>query len=220
MALYAIGPALIAKPRVQIMNQPMVAILVCAAIVGCDRHTSAPSQERLLRSPVADNAVQEAAAAPAPADAVQLKILDFAGLENLIASKRGQVVVVDAWSTACPPCVRDFPQFVALDRKYAAKGLACISLSFDYEGIGGPEEQSPRVLEFLRKKGATFDNVLSSDDSDSLYKKLGLASIPAVFVYDRTGKLRERLQDTATDSADKPLYDRVEILVAKLFGER
>jgi thiol-disulfide isomerase/thioredoxin len=197
------------------MKLRVVAILVCAAIVGCNRQEPPPKS-------AAENGPPSRYGSPYPAEnpAVQLKILDFAGLERLIAGKRGQVVVVDAWSTACPPCVRDFPQFVALDRKYAAKGLACISLSFDYEGTGRPEEQSPRVLEFLRKKGATFDNVLSSDDSDSLYKKLGLASIPAVFVYDRTGKLRERLQDTATDSADKPLYDRVEILVAKLFGER
>jgi thiol-disulfide isomerase/thioredoxin len=220
MAVYAIGPALIAIPWVQLMNQRMVAIFVCAAIVGCDQHASAPSQERLLHSAAADKPVQEAAPAPASPDAVQLKILDFAGLERLIASKRGQVVVVDAWSTACPPCMRDFPQLVALDRKYAAKGLACISLSFDYEGIGRPEEQSPRVLEFLRKKGATFDNVLSSEDPDAMYKKLDLASVPAVFVYDRKGKLRERLQEAAVDSGEKSLYDRVEILVAKLLAAR
>jgi len=116
--------------------------------------------------------------------------------------------------------MRDFPQLVALNRKYGGNGLACISLSFDYEGIGRPEEQSPRVLEFLRKNGATFDNVISSENADAMYKKLDLASVPAVFVYDRKGKLRERLQEAAVDSSEKPLYDRVEILVAKLLAAR
>ena len=171
------------------MHKLLLAILGCAAIAGCGR--------------------------PEPT----LKILDYAGLERLIASKRGEVVVVDAWSTACPPCVRDFPKLVALDRKYAAQGLACISLSFDYEGTGRPEEQSPRVLDFLRKQGATFDNVLSSEDPDAMYKKLDLASVPAVFVYDRQGKLAARLQEADAGAAEKPLYDRVETLVTKLLAE-
>ena len=152
------------------------------------------------------------------AEVVQLKILDYAGLQRLIASHRGDVVVMDAWSTACPPCVHDFPRFVKLSEQYRGKGLACISLSFDYEGIGRPEDQSPPVLAFLRKQKADFDNVLASEDSDTMYKKLGIPSVPEVFVYDRSGKLVSKFGEAAENSKEKPLYDRVGELVAKLLA--
>jgi thiol-disulfide isomerase/thioredoxin len=149
---------------------------------------------------------------------VSLKILDFDGLQQLLADERGHVVVMDCWSTGCPPCVRDFPQLVALDRKYRERGLNCISLSFDYEGIGKPAAQAPRVLQFLREQEATFDNVLSSVDSDSLYQKLQIASIPVVFVYDRQGKLRERFTEPPPGKGP-PLYDQVQAAVEKLLTE-
>ena len=94
------------------MNRLLHGISCCAALAvfafaGCSRQTSA--------KPIADQrSAKEANPAPVDEEAISLKILDFAGLERLIADKRGKVVVVDAWSTACPPCVHDFPQLVAL----------------------------------------------------------------------------------------------------------
>jgi thiol-disulfide isomerase/thioredoxin len=172
-----------------------------------DSETAMPNPNTIATKPTAENA-----------DTVHLKILDYAGLQRLIASHRGDVVVMDAWSTACPPCVHDFPRFVKLSKRYRERGLACISLSFDYEGIGRPEDEAPRVLDFLRKQNADFDNVLASEEADTMYKKLGIPSVPEVFVYDRNGKLVARLQEAAENSKEKPLYDRVEDLVAKLLA--
>ena len=152
------------------------------------------------------------------ADPVRLKILDFDGLQQLLAAQRGHVVVLDCWSTGCPPCVRDFPQLVALNRKYSQRGLRCISLSFDYEGVGKPEEQASRLVKFLTEQGATFDNVLSSVDSDTLYQKLGIASIPVVFVYDREGKLSGRFEESSPGKGP-PLYEQVQAAVEKLLNK-
>ncbi len=53
-------------------------------------------------------------------DDVRLQTLDYDGLQKLIASKQGKVVVLDVWSTGCPPCMKSFPDLVALQRKYRA----------------------------------------------------------------------------------------------------
>ncbi len=149
-----------------------------------------------------------------------MKILDYDGIQRLIASHRGKVVVMDAWSTSCLPCLKEFPHLVELQERIGREKLACISLSFDFEGIGKPEEQSPKVLKFLRSKKAAFDNVLSSDESDELYKKFKLAAIPAVFVYDRTGKLRKRFDnEDAKTEAEAFTYEQVETLVNELLKE-
>jgi thiol-disulfide isomerase/thioredoxin len=151
---------------------------------------------------------------------VGIQILDFKGIQKLIESKRGKVVVMDAWSTSCPPCIKECPNLVALHKKYADSRVTCISLSFDYEGIGKPEEVEPKVLDFLKSQGATFDNLLSSEESDVLYRKFKLASVPAVFVYDRQGKLVKRFDNAAAKTeADAFTYQQVETLVKELVGK-
>ena len=199
------------------MNQHQIttcaACLLWLAIAGCGQQPPAHAPPTAPASPVA------ASAPAAGTPGVSLKTLDCAGLERLIAGKRGKVVVLDAWSTACPPCIKNFPDLVALHRQIGAERLACISLSLDYEGIGKPDDVAPAVLAFLRKQGATFDNVLASDEPEAIYKKLEIASIPAVFVYDARGKLRQKFTDGA-GGKESPVYRRVEALVKKLLAEK
>ncbi|MEX2111694.1 MAG: TlpA disulfide reductase family protein [Pirellulales bacterium] len=148
---------------------------------------------------------------------IELAIVDYQGIMELIAEKRGKVVVMDAWATSCPPCMQEFHNLVDIHKQHGPDKVACISLSFDYEGIDKPEDQAPRVLEFLQQEGATFDNLMSTEESDSLYKKFSLAAVPAVFVYDQDGKLRKRFDNEQAKSKEEHFtYDDVKALVAEL----
>ena len=151
---------------------------------------------------------------------VHLSIVSFEGIQERIARNRGRVVVMDAWSTSCAPCMKEFHHLVELHKQYGPDKVACISLSFDFEGIGTPEEQQGRVLEFLRGQGATFENLLSNEKSDVLYRKFKLAAVPAVFVYDRAGQLRKRFDnERAKSKAEAFTYEQVGRLVAELLEE-
>lgn len=161
-----------------------------------------------------------AGASEPAANDVRLSIVDFEGIQQRIANHRGKVVVMDAWSTSCPPCLAEFHNLVELHKSHAANDVACISLSFDFEGLGKPEEQQEPVLKFLRSQGATFENLLSSEDSDALYRKFKLAAVPAVFVYDRAGQLRRRFDnEQAKSKAEAFTYQQVRELVAELIAE-
>jgi hypothetical protein len=72
--------------------------------------------------------------------------------------------------------------------------VACLSVSTDYAGIKSkpPAFYQPKVLEFLESQKATCKNVLCSVESEALFEKLELASIPAVYVYGKDGKLAKR----------------------------
>ncbi len=159
---------------------------------------------------------QPAGQAAASGD-VELTIVDYDGILQHVEQNRGKVVVMDAWSTSCPPCMKEFHNLVALHKQYGPDKLACMSLSFDYEGLDTPQEVKPRVLKFLKSQGATFDNLMSSEESDVLYRKFKLAAVPAVFVYDREGKLRKRFDnERAKSSAEHFTYADVRRLVAEL----
>jgi thiol-disulfide isomerase/thioredoxin len=131
----------------------------------------------------------------APVPAVSVRLVDHAGVEAERARHAGKVVVLDCWSTSCPPCVKEFPGLVHLQKTFGER-VACLSLSFDYEGIGSPEEVVPRVEEFLRQVGAGgIVNLVSREDADALYGKMDLVSVPAVFVWGPDGSLARRFDD-------------------------
>ncbi len=118
---------------------------------------------------------------------VTLRTSSFDELQATIAKHKGKVVVCDFWSTSCEPCVREFPHLVALSQKFPAEKLVCISASLDFDGLNKLDDYKGPVLEFLKAKQATIDNVLFTEEDTVIYEKLKIASIPAVFVYAADG---------------------------------
>lgn len=151
---------------------------------------------------------------------VVVRLVDHAEIEAERLRHRGQVVVLDCWSTSCPPCVKEFPGLLALERTFGEK-VACISLSFDYEGIGPPEAVVPRVEGFLRQvNAAAITNLVSREDADTLSKRMGLDSVPAVYVWKQDGSLAQRFDDDfAAKELGRPFtYADVERVVRDCLG--
>src|SRR5262245_60465530 len=73
-------------------------------------------------------------------------------LEKFLKDQKGKVVLIDCWATWCAPCVKKFPHFVETHKKYADKGLVCVSLSLDK--FTEDEFNRDKVLKFLKEKGA------------------------------------------------------------------
>ncbi len=149
---------------------------------------------------------------------VSVVIADHSEIMKRIASHRGKIVVLDCWSTSCPPCVREFPGLVMLQKEYG-DSVVCLSLSFDYEGFGVPEDVLPPVQKFLEQVSAgSIENLLNRDGADSLYTKMNLTSVPVVMVWDRDGTLVQQFDD---DYANKKLgraftYDDVRQVVEQV----
>lgn len=150
---------------------------------------------------------------------IDVKLMDYAGVQRLIEQHRGKIVVMDVWSTTCPTCIKEFPGLVKLHRKHPSSDLACISLSLDYVGAKTEPAESyrERVLEFLRSREASFDNVLATESTDDMLDKLELGAPPGVFVYGRDGKLVKRFEGSdAEEESAPPAYHAVDALVAEL----
>lgn len=118
-------------------------------------------------------------------------------LEELIAEHKGKVVVVDYWSTWCAPCVREFPHLVELQKTYG-EDVVCISASCNYDGLpdSPPESFREEVQNFLNENNAAdLINVVMTVEAEVLFEQLKLASIPAVYVYNRDGELAKRFDN-------------------------
>jgi len=127
--------------------------------------------------------------------AVRVELVDYEGLMAKVKKHEGKVVVLDCWSTSCPPCVKEFPGLVALADTHPDT-VVCLSLAVEYDGFGKPEECVPPVQAFLEKVGAfRIVNCVASEEADAIYKKLDLASVPAVYIWKTDGSLRVRYDD-------------------------
>lgn len=189
------------------MRHILYLLATFSILVGCELKPAGKSPVGPI-APITEGTpvVKQAAAKEAK---VELQTRDFDGLTTLIKSHQGKVVVMDAWSTSCPPCLKEFPNLVEIHKKHGPEKVACISLSLDYTGLDKLEDSREPVLGFLQEKGATFDNVLASEADEVMTKKLMIGAVPAVFVYDKQGDLAKTFQGAFT-------YEQVKELVESL----
>jgi Thiol-disulfide isomerase and thioredoxins len=158
--------------------------------------------------------------AAVPVEGITLDVLNWEETQALVAKNQGKIVVMDLWATYCPPCIKEFPNLVRLNREHGDQ-IACISVSADYEGLDDQPVDSYRekVMKFLTKQEATFQNVLLSVSADKLFgEKIRQQSLPVVFVYDRQGNLRGQFPDP--DNPEEFTYQsHILPLVDKLLKE-
>jgi thiol-disulfide isomerase/thioredoxin len=180
-----------------------VAVTIAMAC-GCSSQAAPPATVPAAaasdKAPADKAPADKAPADKAPADkattrAIDVELVDHAAVMKRVEAAKGKVVVLDCWSTSCPPCIKEFPGLVALAEKHAAD-VVCMSLAFDYDGVGKPEDVLPPVREFLERVGAgKVHNMLGREEADVLSKKFDLVSVPAVYVWKPDGSLARRFDD-------------------------
>jgi thiol-disulfide isomerase/thioredoxin len=188
-----------------------IAGLVVIALGGCVPSTGTVGDDGQPRSD------QTASVPSAPS----VEILSWDQTQKRREQFRGKVVVLDVWSTYCDPCVREFPNLVKLQDRLGDK-VACISFNTDYSGAKNepPESFRKRVQQFLTAQKAQLFNVLSSDPSEDFYTKVRLGGPPAVFVYDRQGKLVKRFDNSQVPKTPEVTYKHdVVPLVERLLAQ-
>jgi thiol-disulfide isomerase/thioredoxin len=194
------------------MTRFCFAILLAGLLtsLGCEASspppTSPPSTGTVPAGPTPAE-IAAATTAMKTAPAVTLDIKNWDETLALVAEHKGKVVVLDLWSTSCEPCMVEFPHLVELHKRHGGK-LVCMSASCDYAGIKNkpPESYRDHVLEFLTQKNATFQNVLLNVESDALFEKIELASIPAVYVFGTDGNIAKRFDNDHAKSGEDFTY--------------
>jgi hypothetical protein len=85
-----------------------------------------------------------------------------------------------------------------MQRKYAKDGLVAVSVSLDDPA---DKEVEARILKFLRAKDAEFTNLHLDESSELWSERLKIDLPPAVFVFDREGRLAGKFEGAKADYA-------------------
>jgi thiol-disulfide isomerase/thioredoxin len=114
---------------------------------------------------------------------------------KLIAGHKGKILLVDFWATWCVPCRAEMPQLVKLSAKLGPRGLDFVSVSADEPN---KEAAALKVLMENAVGGPFFIKKAADDDKfNDLVDAKWSGEMPAMFIYDRTGKrIRSFLGET------------------------
>jgi thiol-disulfide isomerase/thioredoxin len=107
----------------------------------------------------------------------------------VVCQPGARAVVLNVWGTWCGPCREEFPDLLRLHRDYRDRGLRLVLLSVDFDS------EVPQVNRFLAEQGVDFETYRRSGGDDDKFintlSPLWSGALPATFVYDGTGRLRD-----------------------------
>ena len=100
------------------------------------------------------------------AAAAALTPITGAGVKDLIAARRGRVVLLNVWATWCDPCREEFPDLLRVRRELGPQGLDVVLICADFAS------QLPQVSGFLSRSGADFPTYFKTEKDEEFINAL------------------------------------------------
>ena len=129
--------------------------------------------------------------------------------------KENSVTVVNFWFSACAPCIAELGELNELNEELKLKGGAVIGINADT--IGGDESMIMEARQILEKKGAAYQNIYFSADSEAGQLTYSITAFPTTVVVDRNGRMvgEPILGGINNESQMKALQDLIDETLAR-----
>ena len=138
-------------------------VLLCALLIAC----VVPAHAVKINTPAPD-----------------FSLKDLQGSSRSLSALRGQVVLLNFWSTTCPPCVSELPALNQLYSDLSPSGLVVLGIALD--------PSSKPVKELVSRLKISFP-ILLDGTRDVYFDSYGLFGQPVSLIVDRKGQVREKL---------------------------
>ncbi|HYE16734.1 MAG TPA: cytochrome c biogenesis protein/redoxin [Pyrinomonadaceae bacterium] len=114
---------------------------------------------------------------------VEFKTLE--GEPYRLSDLRGRVVVVNFWATWCGPCRGEIPEFNALQREHASRGLTIVGVTSD------PEDTPAKIRTFQKDIPQEYTVLLGSGEAAEPFNNG--PGLPVTHIVDREGRVRHKI---------------------------
>lgn len=154
-------------------------------------------------------APNEAPEDPEPTPPTQpIEIVQFEGLDAVLAKHRGEGLLLNFWAIWCAPCVEELPELLEVGAEYADRGGSVVGISYDLMvPTGDPAKVTETMAKFLTRKGWDFPVYIYDDiDYDRINERFGLeGGVPVTLAIDAKGDI----VDAEHGQAGKERFDEL-----------
>ncbi len=113
------------------------------------------------------------------------------GRELRLSDLRGSIVMVDFWSSWCPPCRAEAPVLVEAYERWSKLGVEFVGISiWDDEGD---------VRDFVTRHGIAYPNAI--DDDGGIAVEFGVKGIPEKFFVNAEGEIVRKVNGPNTSQS-------------------
>jgi len=107
---------------------------------------------------------------------------------------RGEVLVVNFWYAACPPCRAEAADLEAIAQQFAPDGVSFLGVNI--------YDQAPTALAFADEFGVTYPSIIDANDGSTRLAFAGQVApnaVPTTLVLDREGRVAARISGLLTE---------------------
>jgi len=117
-----------------------------------------------------------------PTPLPEFNLPDVSRNEHNISEWQGKIRIINFWATWCPPCLKEIPEFIALQEQYADKGVQFIGIAID--------DLEP-VEKYLASTKINYPILIAGVTGITLAQQLGnsVDAVPFTVVVNRQGQI-------------------------------
>lgn len=130
-----------------------------------------------------DDGLPPLPAAPQAAEfAPEFVLPDLQGTPRSSAEWRDTIRIVNFWATWCPPCIREIPLLVDIQREYGGRGVQVLGIAMD---------ETEAVLDFAAQLEFNYPVLIGQEDAVDLGHEFleGFIGLPFTAFTDRDGRI-------------------------------
>ncbi|QCB95173.1 TlpA family protein disulfide reductase [Cellulomonas shaoxiangyii] len=126
---------------------------------------------------------------------------DYEGGAQDVTAWRGDVVVLNTWYAACPPCRAEAPDLVSVSQDYADRGVHVLGINV--RDAGGAAQAFQREFEIPYPSIADTEGAAVA----ALQGVVPVGAVPTTVLLDREGRVAARVLGLADGSTLRALVD-------------
>ena len=113
--------------------------------------------------------------------------MDLDGQFRNIKEWDGKLIFLNFWATWCPPCLKEIPEFIELQKAYGDQGFQIIGIAIDDED---------KVREYVKKVGMNYPSLVVQDEGVMLAKRYGngIGALPYTVIINRDGEISHTIR--------------------------
>jgi cytochrome c biogenesis protein CcmG/thiol:disulfide interchange protein DsbE len=178
----------------------VIAFVITLILTGCSNADTKTNSQSAGTATASSAAGQTADNGQKLKDAPDFTLNNMDGEPFTLSEHEDEVVVLNVWATWCPPCRKEIPDFIEIQKEMRDEDVLFVGVSVDKEGW-------EVVKPFAKKYGINYQLVV---DDGTINQKYGpFRGIPTTFIINKKGKVEYVAPGMINREALQPVLEKL-----------